>query len=517
MPDWKAILDSRLAERRISPVHHLSVIEELSQHLDDRYRSLTRARCLVRGCRNERAGGAGGRRGARARIAWAERRARPTHLSSEPTAHARWLRGFWQDVRYAARAVVEEPGVYVDRRGHAGPRRRRQHRDLSIINAVMLRPLPYPEPHRLVRIWESNVERGWPAWSMSEPNFLDFRARTTMFDAIAASSGQTFTMTGTDGAGVCSRQPRHGGIPPGAWRAARDWTELRGGRGSPGRERARRDSHDGFWRRRFGSDRSIVGHTIPLDGANHLVVGILPPSFQWGTTDLLVPLAPNPKGDRDDHRLTAIGRLRTAPPRPGSQRTGRHRDGIGRAVPGVEQGVVRAPGVVLRLADPGAGAQVASDSLWRGRRVTAHRVRERRQPPARARRRSPEGALHSRGARWSALANLQTAIDGVVAACAGSGPGGPCAGAATTRLLVAYGPASLPRLSEAGLDITVVLFALAMSIATVLAFGLVPAIQVSRQHPADTLREGTRGAADWPGSACAPRSSSSKWRCPSRS
>ena len=494
MPDWKAILTRRLAERRVDPIDHVSVIEELSQHLDDRYRSL-----IARGVSS-----ADAETSVLEELEGDEalerelRRAERTRSSDAPIlgadSRSRWLRGFWQDVRYAAKLLRRSPGftsiAVVTLALGVGA----NTAIFSITNAVMLRPLPYPEPHRLVRIWESNVERGWPTWSMSEPNFLDFRARTTMFDAIAASVGQTFTMTGTDGAEIVRGNrvtaeflPVLGVLPA----IGRNFTADED---RPGGNVRAAILTDGFWLRRFGSDRSIVGQTIPLDGANYLVVGILPPSFQWGTTDLLVPLAPNPNGDRDDHRLTAIGRLRDGAtigqahselaaiatalgeqyPESNKEWSVRLATFYDWLVPESARRSLRilfgAVGVLLLI----ACANVASLVLARGA----------------ARRKELSIRLALGAARWRIFRQLLT--ESLLLALA-AGLAGLAVAAATTRLLVAYGPASLPRLSEAGLDITVVLFGLAISIATVLAFGLVPAIQVSRQHAADTLREGTRG------------------------
>ena len=269
MPDWKAILTRRLAERRVDPIDHVSVIEELSQHLDDRYRSL-----IARGVSS-----ADAETSVLEELEGDEalerelRRAERTRSSEAPIlgadSRSRWLRGFWQDVRYAAKLLRRSPGftsiAVVTLALGVGA----NTAIFSITNAVMLRPLPYPEPHRLVRIWESNVERGWPAWSMSEPNFLDFRARTTMFDAIAASVGQTFTMTGTDGAEIVRGNrvtaeflPVLGVLPA----IGRNFTADED---RPGGNVRAAILTDGFWLRRFGSDRSIVGRTIPLDGADY--------------------------------------------------------------------------------------------------------------------------------------------------------------------------------------------------------------------------------------------------------
>ena len=495
MPDWKAIVTGRLAGTRVDPADHDSTIEELAQHLDDRYRSL-----LARGASPADAESSvlDELDGADQALEHELRRAVHSRPVDAPIPggdpRSRWLGGVWQDVRHAARALAGSPGftsiAIVTLALGIGA----NTAIFSIVNAVMLRPLPYHEPGRLVRIWESNVERGWPAWSMSEPNFLDFRARATMFEAIAASTGQTFTLTDRESAEIVR-----------GTRVTAEFLPVLGVLPAIGRNFAADEDRpggnvrvailtDGFRQRRFGPDQSLVGRTIPLDGANYLIVGILPPSFQWGTTDLLVPLAPNPEQDRDDHRLTAIGRLRDNAtlgqahrelaaiaaalgeqyPESNKEWSVRLASFYDWLIPEPARRSLRvlsgAVGVLLLI----ACANVASLLLARGA----------------ARRKELSIRLALGAGRWRIFRQLlaESLLLAFVAGLAGL-----AAGAAMTRLLVAYGPASLPRLDEGGLDATVVLFGLAVSIATVLVFGLVPAILVSRQQPADALRQGTRG------------------------
>src|SRR5678815_3098880 len=68
----------------------------------------------------------------------------------------------------------------------------------SVVNAVLLRPLPYSEPARLVRLWESNSGRGWPEFSASAPNFEDWRKQQTVYEQLAAYEFATFNFTGSD-------------------------------------------------------------------------------------------------------------------------------------------------------------------------------------------------------------------------------------------------------------------------------------------------------------------------------
>src|SRR5687767_9032126 len=100
-----------------------------------------------------------------------------------------------QDLRYAIRALRKSPGFTLTAALTLALGVGANTAIFSVVNAVMLRPLPFAEPDRLVRIWESNVERGWPTFAVSHPNFLDFRAQADSFESMAAINNAGFTMT----------------------------------------------------------------------------------------------------------------------------------------------------------------------------------------------------------------------------------------------------------------------------------------------------------------------------------
>src|SRR4030095_4608392 len=99
------------------------------------------------------------------------------------------LETLWQDLRYGARMLWKNPGftliVLLTLSLGIGA----NTAIFSVVDAVMLRQLPFPNPDRLVRLNESNPERGWPTFSVSHPNFLDWRTRNQTFEALAATSG----------------------------------------------------------------------------------------------------------------------------------------------------------------------------------------------------------------------------------------------------------------------------------------------------------------------------------------
>ena len=100
-----------------------------------------------------------------------------------------------QDLRYAARALRKSPGFTAIAALTLALGVGATTAIFSVVNAVMLRPLPFTEADRLVRIWESNVERGWPTFAVSHPNFLDWRSQSRAFESLAATNNAGFTWT----------------------------------------------------------------------------------------------------------------------------------------------------------------------------------------------------------------------------------------------------------------------------------------------------------------------------------
>ena len=215
MRDWKGELARRLRERRIDPTRHTAVIEELAQHLEDRYRSLVArgmaaddaAASVLQELEDDALREAGS---ARPRIR------RPTRSPANSRRRSGSARGGGH------RASAPAPACAAPDRTSATPRARCARARasppspsltlalgvgvntaiFSVVNAVMLRPLPYEEPDRLVRIFESNPERGWPQFSASQPNFLDWRAQATSWEALAATGGATVVDHADEGAEV---------------------------------------------------------------------------------------------------------------------------------------------------------------------------------------------------------------------------------------------------------------------------------------------------------------------------
>ncbi|HLL45619.1 MAG TPA: ABC transporter permease, partial [Longimicrobiaceae bacterium] len=148
----------------------------------------------------------------------------------------------------------------------------------SVVDAVVLRPLPFAEPERLVRVWETT-----PAgddFAVSAPNYLDFRERSRAFAEMAAYRPRSFSLTGAgeperlEGFAASHTLFRLLGATPALGRT------FTADEDRPGGERVAVVSH-GLWRRRFGGDPEMVGRQVVLDGERYTVTGVLPPGFRF--------------------------------------------------------------------------------------------------------------------------------------------------------------------------------------------------------------------------------------------
>jgi predicted permease len=177
----------------------------------------------------------------------------------------------------------------------------------SVVHAVVLRPLPFSEPDRLVHVTQTSPQGRF--YSVSEPNFVDFRRRQSSFEEMAAMGFQNPILSGLgdpesiEGRKVSATFFPLLGIQPMLGRGFTEEEDRFGGANDVVL------LSEGAWRRRFGADRALVGRTITLDGEDRRVVGIVPSDRAWPGVEVWAPLAPNPDVYRDDQRLAAIARL----------------------------------------------------------------------------------------------------------------------------------------------------------------------------------------------------------------
>jgi predicted permease len=224
--------------------------------------------------------------------------------------HGSFLDPLFQDVRFGLRILRKQPAFTMIAVLTLALGIGANSAVFSVVNAVLLRPLPFAQAERLVMLWQSYPERGLSIWRMSQANFLAYRERARSFEALAA-----YTRTGYNAGG---------GSEPArleAMNVSADFFEVlrvrprlgrtfRPGEDAPGRRSICVLSH-AQWRRQFGSDPGVIGRTLSLDNVPTEIVGVMPADFRWPgpTVDLWVPLDLSPERT-SPFNLLGVARLR---------------------------------------------------------------------------------------------------------------------------------------------------------------------------------------------------------------
>ncbi|MFZ3215115.1 MAG: ABC transporter permease [Candidatus Acidiferrales bacterium] len=408
----------------------------------------------------------------------------------------------WQDLRYGWRTLRRSLGFTVVAVLTLAIGIGANAAIFSVIHAVLLRPLPFPDSQRIVWIWETDANRNVRRGTASPAEFLDWRDRNHVFEELSAWRQLFFTVTGNReaeqfwGAQVSANFFSLFRVQPVLGRAFMPEEEQ------PGHERVVILSY-GLWQRRYGGDPGVLGSSITLDDNPYTIIGVLPRNFSlFGTSrqfDLWVPFAFNrAQLNREDHELIVFGRLR---PGVATAQAQAEMEAIlaqlKREYPAIDQGngilvtgfhddIVSSlrPALLILFAAVGfvlliSCANVANLTLARG----ATRERE-------IALRAALGAKRGRVLRQllteSVLLGLIGGVLGVLVAYGG------------LHLLRAFlpvtgGKGEIPRADSIGIDPTVLVFALGISVVTGIILGLAPAIQISRSKLYESLKEGGRG------------------------
>jgi predicted permease len=216
-----------------------------------------------------------------------------------------------QDLRFALRTIVHHPLIACAAVLTLGLGIGGASAVFTVVDAVLLRPLPFHDPDRLVRVWALTREGG--RFSFSDPDYLDLAAETRTLHSVAAFSDAGGTVVLADG----GEPQRIIAVPVSA--SLSDVLGVRPALGRmftaeedrPANSERRIILFDGLWRTRYGSDPRIIGRTIRLDGAPAVVTGVMPAGFDFPAgADAWIPLAPDPQSDRSDSELAVVARLR---------------------------------------------------------------------------------------------------------------------------------------------------------------------------------------------------------------
>ena len=312
MPEWTSHIRARLAALHLHPTREAEIVEELSQHLELEYDELRRGGATDEDARRLAMDELLGRRGAGPLTCGrCARLNAPAPL--QPGAPRRsLLRDLAQDLRYAFGTLRRQPGFVAGAVLTLALGIGANSAIFALVDATLLRPLPIPEPERVVMISERTAASADER--VSPNNLLDFAERGRSFDVIAGFMGGVggMVMGGADGmAETVSRQ----------WVTAGVFDAL-GIKPIAGRTLSQDDDRkranvvvlsESFWRTRFNADPSLAGRDIRLDGEPYTVVGVVPDSAQLiGKTDLwaMIPIAGAPPRARAAHIFQAVGRLK---------------------------------------------------------------------------------------------------------------------------------------------------------------------------------------------------------------
>jgi predicted permease len=502
MPDWKPHIRPLLASLRLSPARESEIVEELSQHLDDRWRELVAAgaseeeatRLALTQLREDVL--------ARNLAPLRQSRRSPTVTPGVSTGH--WASDLWRDLRYAIHTFRKQPGFAAAAILTLGLGIGATTAMFSVIDGVLLKPLPFPQPDRLVAMWHVAPELGFDQFQQSPATYFTYRDDNRVFEDVGLwVPFPDVSITGrgepervqalyvTDGTlPILKVQPLLGRL----------FTKTDDAPGSPDRTMLTY----GYWQRRFGGARDIVGQTVTIDSKPYEVIGVLPSSFRFldRKPAVLLPLRLN----RADTSLGSFSYFAIARLKAGVT-IAQANDDVARMIPLVytqfparagEQEIRLRPNVRPLAADVigdvghvlwillGTVGIVLLTACANVANLFLVRTEARRRELAV---RSALGASRGRLAR------------GLITECVTLGLAGGVVGLVLARagigLLVWLAPSGLPRVEEIGLHPIVLLFTLATAIGTGLLFGLVAVLKFGVPN-LTTLNEGGRAGSEGP-------------------
>jgi putative ABC transport system permease protein len=367
----------------------------------------------------------------------------------------------------------------------------------SVFDGVVWKPLPYPQPDRLVMLWETNAAQALDHERLSPVNFLDYRGLSQVFEDAAAwwqpevnltdDEGEPVRVTTVETSGnlfaVLRVEPQLG--PGFAWKKGDD---LHG-------TEPQAVISDGLWRRRYGADPAVLGKSLQLNGRPFTVVGVMPPGCRFpGETDVWQRLVWNfANHSRHAHFTEAVARLAPGATLEQAQAeltsmSGRlatefvasNKDWLARAVPldREVQGDFR-PALMVLLAAVGLLLLLSCANV--ANLLLARASGREREVAVRTAMGAGRGRLAAQFFTESLLLAGLGAAAGLALALVG------------VRALVTSSAIDIPRLSEISLDGRVLAFCLAATVVTACLFGLAPAVQLAGRDLHGTLKEGGRG------------------------
>ena len=487
--DWKALVRRHAAATGAAGLSARAV-DELAAHLEDIYlgaraaghseaAAMARANAALR----------------EAPLGTLPARAQEPAVPPEYAAGSGWT-GIFGDLRVAIRQFQRAPSLAVIAIITLGLGAGAATAIFSIVNVVLLQPLPYHAPEQLVTIWEANSEKSLPREPISPVNFVDYRALDSVFSDAAAWWRPEINLAepGTDPVRVRTIEtsanlfsllgvtPQQGpGFPANGPFFSKDRIAV---------------ISDRLWRQYFDADPGIVGRAINANGGQYTIVGVMPEGFHYpDDVDLWLRLQWDlAQHSREAHFMESVARLRPAATiedakreltaltaRLGKEHPSSNRGWSARPVPLLDDMLgyyrpalfvlIGAVALLLLTACINVASLLLARAGVRGREMAI---------------RSALGASRARLVRQMLVESLLLASIGTIAGTAGA--------VLLVRGAIAATPVSIPRLNQVGVDLRLLGLAIVIAAGTAVLFGIVPALIVSRTRAAEALNESGRSA-----------------------
>ncbi|HEX5885562.1 MAG TPA: ABC transporter permease, partial [Pyrinomonadaceae bacterium] len=409
----------------------------------------------------------------------------------------------WQDLNYGLRMLFKHPGVTAIAVITLALGIGANTAIFSVVNAVLLNPLPYREPDRLVSLWENVPTHG--RWRASPANFFDWKKQNTVFEDVVAFGGSAMTVTGDGepeqllGARVSSGYFAVVGVEPFLGRSFAPEEH------EPGKGQVVILGH-GLWQRRYGGDTRIINRNVTLNGASYTVAGVMPPgiypvrpmtngniTFDEDQQDFLTPMSFTAEwaAARSAHVLGVLARLKpgisieqastemsTIAARLEQEHAANRGEGIivspfmnevvGNVRPALYT-LLGAVALVLLIACANVAGLLLAQHAGRSKEIAI---------------RAALGAGRARLVRQFFLEGLLLSLLGTAAGIALAGLG--------IKVLLQFVPAGVPRLAQVSIDLRVLGFTILIALGTCLIFGLIPAWHASKPDLQTALEQSGR-------------------------